>query len=185
MEVAQEKHRYMASVVLGLAVAVVLFGFYILSHRNYLLFHCLVELFSIAVAWGIFMLLWNSRRFMEDGCFLLVGISFLYVGIVDLLHTLAYSGMGVFPGAGSNLATQMWIIARYMQSVSLMGAPLMLQRRVKPGFLFAVYAFVSLLTLLSVFYWGVFPDCYVEGRGLTQFKVVSEYVICVVLFVKS
>jgi PAS domain-containing protein len=34
--------------------------------------------------------------------------------------------------------------------------------------------------VVSVFA-GRFPDCFVEGSGLTQFKVSSEYVICVML----
>ena len=40
---------------------------YLTSLYSYLLFHVFVELFSIAVAWGIFMVVWNSRQFHDNG----------------------------------------------------------------------------------------------------------------------
>jgi PAS domain S-box-containing protein len=40
---------------------------------------------------------------------------------------------------------------------------------------------LSALAFASIFYWKVFPDCYVEGVGLTQFKIVSEYIIAGIL----
>jgi len=39
---------------------------------------------------------------------------------------------------------------------------------------------VSLL-FLSIFYWKVFPSCFVEGSGLTPFKKISEYIISLIL----
>ena len=46
-----------------------LFGLYLTSLYNYLLFHSIAELFSVVVAIGIFMLAWNSRRFMDNSYF--------------------------------------------------------------------------------------------------------------------
>ena len=47
--------------------------------------------------------------------------------------------------------------------------------------MFTVYSLVTLLILLSVFYWKTFPVCIVEGVGLTPFKVISDYIICLIL----
>jgi hypothetical protein len=91
------------------AAAVSITGLYLLSRVNYLLFHCSVEVFSIVIAFAIFAIAWNSRRMMGSNFLLFIGIACLFVGRVDLLHTLAYRGMGVFPEYGSNLATQLWI----------------------------------------------------------------------------
>ena len=81
---------------------VVLTGLYLTSLYSYLLFHSLSEIFSVVVAWGIFMIAWNSRQFLDNNYFLFVGIAYLFVGGVDLLHTLAYKGMGVFQGSDAN-----------------------------------------------------------------------------------
>ena len=75
-------------------------GCYAVSRYNYLLFHSLVEVFSAIVACAVFMLFWNTRRFLDNGFFLFIGIACLFAGIFDLLHVLTYHGTCVFPGAG-------------------------------------------------------------------------------------
>lgn len=161
-------------------VSLVLVGLSLTSFYSYVLFHSLAEVFSIVVAGTIFSLTWYSRRWLDNHAILLLGISSLFVGGVDLIHTLAYKGMGVFPGDNANLATQLWIAARSLQSVAFLLAPLYVTRRFKPHAGVLVCGVATAFLLGSIF-WGVFPDCYVEGVGLTPFKKVSEYVISLVL----
>ena len=146
-----------------------------------MLFDRIDEIFSIGVASGVFMVAWNSRRFLDNHYFLFIGIAYLFVAALDLTHTLAYKGMGVFQGYGTNLATQLWIAARYMGSLSLLLAPFFLRRRLKINFVFLGYALVTFLLLMSIFYWNIFPVCFVEGVGLTPFKKISEYIIALIL----
>jgi len=105
-------------------------GLTVASGYNYLLFHGLAEIFSIVIACGIFMLAWNTRRFQDNAYLVLLGIAYLFIGGFDLLHTLAYKGMGVFVEAGANLPTQLWIAARYLESISLLAAPFFCRRRI-------------------------------------------------------
>jgi signal transduction histidine kinase/DNA-binding response OmpR family regulator len=151
------------------------------SLHSYLLFHTLAELFSVVVAWGIFLVAWNSQDYQSNGYLLFVGIAYLFVGALDLLHALAYQGMSIFAVQDPNLATQLWIAARYLQSVSLLIAPLFLRRKGKAAFLFMAYTLVTLLLLGSIFYWQIFPDCFLPGVGLTSFKRASEFVISAIL----
>jgi PAS domain S-box-containing protein len=164
-----------------MAGILVFFGLYLTSLYNYLLFHSLSEIFSIVVACGIFMVTWNSRRFLDNNYLLLLGIAYLFVGGLDLIHTLTYKGMGIFQGYGTNLATQLWIAARYTESLSLLIAPLFFRRKLKINLLFFSYMLVLLLLLISIFYWNIFPICFVEGVGLTPFKKISEYIISLIL----
>ena len=89
-------------VVIAAAILIVL---YLISLQNYLLFHSIVELAGIAVAFSIFILVWNTRKAITNNFFLIVGVSFLFIGTLDLVHTLAYKGMGVFPWATADLPT--------------------------------------------------------------------------------
>jgi len=164
-----------------IAGILILFGLYLASLYNYLLFHSFAEIFSIMVAFGIFIVAWNSRRILDNSYLLLLGIAFLFIGTLDLFHTLAYKGMNVFQGYETNLPTQLWIAARYMESLSLLIAPLFLSRRLKADLVLMAYAFVTFLVLGSVLYWHIFPTCFVEGAGLTPFKKISEYVISFIL----
>ena len=159
----------------------VFLGLYLTSLHSYLLFHSFAEIFSMVVAFGIFVIAWNSRRFLDNNYLLFIGIAYLFVGAVDLIHTLAYKGMGVFQGYETNLPTQLWIAARYMESLSLLLAPFFFGRRLKAHSVFLGYVIATFLLLTSIFYWDIFPVCFVEGVGLTPFKKISEYIISVIL----
>ncbi|MGO9572620.1 MAG: MASE3 domain-containing protein [Desulfomonilaceae bacterium] len=161
--------------------ALIFCGLYLMSLQGYLLFHTAVELFSIAVAWDIFFIAWNSRRLLANNYLLFLGISYLFVGGIDLLHTLAYKGMEVFPASRSDLASQLWIAARSVQSVSLLIAPLFLGRRLRVNLVIAGFSLVAAALVTSIFYWKVFPDTHLEEVGLTTFKIWSEYGICLIL----
>jgi signal transduction histidine kinase len=165
------------AIALGLAV---LSALYLTSLHSYLLFHSLVELFTIIVAGGILVIAWNARGYINDNYLLFIAIASVFVALVDLIHTLAYQGMGVFKSDTANLATQLWIAGRYLQSLSWLIAPLFLGRRLRPGLQIAAYFLVTSFLLLSIFYWQVFPAAFVQGVGLTVFKVTSEYVISLI-----
>ncbi len=46
----------------------------------------------------------------------------------------------VFPGYGTNLGIQLWVIARFLQSLSLIAALSFMRWRISAGYLFAAYA---------------------------------------------
>ena len=164
---AEERLITVAWMVL-LAVAL-----FVVSRFDYLLFHGLVETVSLVVATSVFFLAIHAREHMENAALRLLGVGFLFIALVNLLHTLAYKGMGVFPGYGANLATQLWIALRLMSAGTFLLAPLLLERRV--DLLLATVAYAALTTaLLWAVFTGHFPVCYVEGQGLTAFKIWAE-----------
>ena len=173
--------RWVQFIWMALSGGTVLAGLLVISKDSYLLFHTLIEMFSIIVAGSTFMIAWNARSYLDNDYFLFVGIAYFFIGFIDLLHTLAYHGMGVFVAAGSNLATQLWIAGRYLQSITLLIAPLFCSRKLKIRFQLLIYSVVTSLLLASIFYWQIFPACYVEGSGLTTCKIVSEYIVIAIL----
>ncbi|PWR73970.1 PAS domain S-box protein [Methanospirillum lacunae] len=168
-------------------IATVLVVLFYISLRNYLLFHGVVELAGIAVAFSIFIIIWNTRGVINDTFFLILGISFLFIGGIDLVHTLAYKGMGIVPGPDADYATQLWIAARYFQSISFIIGSLFIGRTITKGRKYdadiIITVFTAAITLIfaSIFIWQIFPTCYIEGIGLTRFKITSEYLISLIL----
>jgi len=165
----------------GGVLALLLGGLYLTKLYRYVLFHSLAEGFSIVVACGIFMLAWNSRRFIDNPYLLFVGIAYLFVAGIDFVHTLAYSGMGVFDDYPADLSVQLWIGARYLEGGTLLIAASLVRRKPNVTALVFAYTAVSGLFLASLFAWPVFPRCFIDGVGLTAFKILSEYVICLFL----
>ena len=171
--------KHFTPALVGLLVLAVL---YAASLYNYLLFHSLAEMFSIVIAFGIFMVTWNTRRFSTNHYLLLIGIAYLFIGALDFAHMLAYEGMNVFVGYDADVATQLWVAARYLEGLTFLVAPFMLDRKVRPWLYFLVYGTLSGVILLTIFYWRIFPVCYLPGAGgLTPFKIISEYVVCLLL----
>ncbi|MFC1844525.1 MASE3 domain-containing protein [Thermodesulfobacteriota bacterium] len=160
-----------------------LFLFFIeTAHHNYLLFHSTVELFSIFVAFGIFVIAWNSHKLIDNNYILILGIAYLFIGVLDLLHTFSYKGLGIFPSYSANLPTQLWIASRYIESITLLIAPFFIGKSLRIPLLCCVYASITFLFIGAIFVWDIFPACYIDGFGLTPFKRYSEYLISAFLF---
>ncbi|MCD1293556.1 hypothetical protein CUJ83_00910 [Methanocella sp. CWC-04] len=159
----------------------VICGFFMLSDYNYVMFHMTVELIIVIVASMIFVITWYSRKFINNDYFLIIGIAFLFAGILDFIHLLTYKGMNILIGYGTNLPTQLWVAGRYLESLSFIFAAFMINRKLNGKTIFFGYSLITIFLLLSIFYWGIFPQCYIEGEGLTRFKIYSEYVIITLL----
>jgi PAS domain S-box-containing protein len=182
--VEKASSRRVQYIAISVGVALSLIGLYFLRVYSYLLFHSVTEVFAIVITFAIFVIAWNSRRTMDNYFLLFVGIAFLFVGGLDLIHTLAYKDMGVFPAPYTgitNLATQLWIATRYLLSISFLLAVLFVRRKFKPSLVFAGYTVALALIFASIFWFGNFPTAFVDAagpdHGLTMFKIVSEFLI--------
>ena len=164
-------------------ICLVLIFIYSKQH-SYILFHTLVELFSIVIAFAVFIVAWNSRKMQDNKYLHVIGISYLFIGALDLLHTLTFNGMNIIsvPGYPAN---QFWIATRGMEALIFLGGFLMIGRKQKINteLLFLLYFVVSSLIAASILVWQIFPVCFVAGKGQTDFKVIGEYIIIALLLV--
>lgn len=183
-----------------------LFTLIYVAITNFLLFHILVELFSIIIGFGTFFFLWTARNTIEDDFYHIIGISAFFISFIDLIHSLTYKGMNILTEFDVNLPTQLWIAARGMQALAFLGAIgtiSIVKRKPKETlqkswvkispyiFYLGLFSVMTIFLMASIFIWSLFPDCYIEGMGLTSFKKVSEYVIstwfliCIILLYKK
>lgn len=163
-------------------------GLFGVSRVNYLLFHALAEIFSIVVAVMLAATTWNARRMLENSYFQVLGGSFLFVGIIDLLHTLAFKDMGVFAGTtasdpnAANLGTQLWLAGRYLQSFAMVTAGFFIRRRGNFGAPLVIFGLTA-AAMLGAIFGGFFPAAMLDGVGMTPFKIRSEYVFIVIYLI--
>ena len=162
--------------------SILLVGLYFTSLYSYLLFHNIAEIFSIIVACGMFMIAWNSRKYIKNKYLIFIAVSYLFIAGLDLLHTLSYKGMNIFKDY-DYYANQLWIAARFMESTTLLIAFYCVGKKkiIQPIWVFIGYTIITSLIILSIFYWKTFPICFIDGQGLTPFKKNSEYVICIII----
>ncbi len=164
------------------ALFIVIIAFlYEVSRYNFALFHTAIEFASIAIAVAIFLLVWKSRHIVENNYLVFIGISFLFIAILDFLHTTVYQGVGILPDGGGTLSTRFWIAARYMEAVTLLAAPLLMRKKIRMDLIAIVYLAADIIIVASIFIFRNFPATYIEGVGLTPFKIISEYIIALLL----
>lgn len=175
-----KKQGYPQRLLNGLLLCSLLSLLYLSSFYNYLLFHTLAELFSITISITIFTLVWNNRRETDNHYLVFIGIASVFIAILDTFHLLAYKGMPIFIGYDTNLPTQLWIAARYLLSITVLLALALRAKKISIPVTVLVYSLVTIL-LLTLIFLRVFPVCYVEGTGLTNFKKLSEYIIIIIL----
>lgn len=147
---------------------------------SYLAFHTVAELISIVVAFTALIVAITSRKFTRNNHIIFISILFGWCAAIDLLHTMNYRGMALWVQDNGNVGVQFWIVARSLQAVGLLIAPLFLVRPVNSllthGVLAAYTAVTSWLVLT-----GNFPAMFVTGDGLTDLKIGAEIAIMAVL----
>jgi signal transduction histidine kinase/PAS domain-containing protein len=174
------KTNYRTSIAVTLLIVI----FNVSIGYNYLLFHTLVELFSIIVAFSVFTITWNSRKMLDNNYLYLQGITYLFIGALDLLHTITFKGMHIIidPIYYSN---QFWVATRFLEAAAIIAGFLFFQtkKRLNADLIFAIYTIITLLIILSILKWEIFPICYVDAIGQTTFKIYSEYSIIALLLI--
>lgn len=153
---------------------------YPFSRSNYLLFHSLIEHACVIVFMSMFLLVWNARDYLRSGFLLQIGLASLPVAIMDWTHSMAFHGMNVFGPVGRNLATSLWVQARFIQATSILLAVIfhsVHSRSIRPGSYLLFWMALGAL-FMGLSFCGVFPVCFDERSGLTPFKIGAELFIC-------
>ncbi|AKI97821.1 sensor domain-containing diguanylate cyclase [Kosmotoga pacifica] len=151
-----------------------------LSRVNYLFFHSIIETLAIVVGFSIFVIAVFSYRFIDNLFIKKLGIVYSAVIIVDFVHMLSYKNMGVFLNFDANQPTQFWILGRVLETFGLLYAVALSDKHNK--FFCCIFYPITAAGIWAVFA-RAFPDCFIEGQGLTQFKVFTEYVLVSVIVV--
>jgi signal transduction histidine kinase len=158
---------------------------------SYLPFHSFAETFSIVVSMMIFGVMWHGSGSERDGGLIMLSCAMLAAGLLDFGHMLSVSNMPAFVTPSSpDKGIAFWLAARMTAAVGLVLAALRLESPLgMPG---SRYTLVGIsLGITAVTYWVVLfhldalPRFFVEGSGLTPFKVASECFITAMLAVPT
>ena len=158
--------------------------FYFLSQYNFLLYHIIVEFISISIGIFVFAIAINTINITSNVFILLIGTTFFTSAILDLLHTIAFKGMNILPVSGTNIASQLWISARFVQAAGLLAGAFIVNMivtkrcRILISLISSVY---FILSVVFIMFLKIFPTTFVDGQGLTLFKKIMEYIIIFIL----
>lgn len=163
-----------------LAVLIIII-FTSIAQFNFLLFHTFGELISVIIGFCMVIIAVNTYKISKDSYFTFIAIAFGFANLFSLIHALTYKGMNIIPGYDHNLSAQLWIISRYIESISILASFMFLRGKIlkiKPTII--MYTLITSSLLLMIFNKIIFPDCFIDGKGLTKFKMVSEIIISLI-----
>ncbi len=72
----------------------------------------------------------TNKNIVQDVLFFGCMGAILFVAIIDLFHLLAFKGMNLFPFASTNAASQLWLVARFLQTIAILFWSLSLQKKI-------------------------------------------------------
>ena len=189
----ERSSRILAAACLALAIPLALIALLhldltgVFAVPDYLVFHNVAEFFAIATSFATFAVAWFTREHSEDEHALVLGSIFLGIGLMDLMHTLGYSGMPALLTPNSALkSTQFWIATRFLSAAAFLGSafvrPTSHSRWLPKWLPLAAALTVSgTVFVLVTFFPGLLPATFVPGTGLTPFKKDAEAVIVLLL----
>ena len=134
----------------------------------------------MVVCLSVVIMAGSLYQFLDDDFAIFLGAALVAVATLHIMHVADYPGLGMVSGS-LDPPTQLWIAARFLLAVSLIASAFVIGRRVDVRLMAVVFAGYAAVTLASIYWWGIFPATLQES-GLTTFKKLAEYGICV-LFV--
>lgn len=150
---------------------------------GYLPLHTLLETVAIVVAMLIFVVGWNAQGREQSGNVILLACAFFGIGWLDFFHVLSYKGMPDFvTPSDTEKAVAFWLAARLMAGVILLVVAVRPWRPFaavssKYIVLTVVTAVTAGVSWLFLYHLEWMPRTFVEGEGLTPFKVNFEYAL--------
>lgn len=153
--------------------------------------HTFAETFSIVVAMLIFGVGWNAYSKDRPGNIIILACAFLAVGLLDFAHTISYNGMPDFiTPAGREKGINFWLAARLLAALALLVVAVRPWQPLSNSawryvFLAGFLAITALVYWLGLFHQPLWPRTFIEGQGLTPFKIAVEYLVIAILIVPA
>ena len=156
------------------------------ANKNFLVYHTISELISVMITFLILITSLYHYELNKSNKLIILGIAFGFVSCFDLMHLFTYKGMGILADNNAwNTSTQLDIVGRFIESLSFLICFLLPAKEYNLKKIFFNYFFILVLVMFSIFSFNIFPECYIEGYGLTSFKIISQYVSCIILFIAT
>ncbi len=153
--------------------------------NNKLFFHTSVEILSVLLGYTILLLVFSIPQVAAKPFFRLTAYGYFWVSNLDLLHALTFEGMGIFQNGTTNVSVQFWIVARFLETLTLLGGGFLLysQQFTKKQIDQVFWLFFAIFGLgsVSIYFFSFFPTVFIPGSGLTSFKIGTELLLCAVL----
>lgn len=151
---------------------------YFISKQSYILFHTIIELTTVVLGFTLMLMALGTIKICKNNYFHYLAIILGFLALIDLFHALTYTGINIFSN-NFNMSIQLGILAKYYGCIMLNLSILYINKKFNFLKVFIINAIVVISFILSITLFKVFPVCYIDGIGLTNFHNISEYLISI------
>lgn len=146
----------------------------IFGKENYVTVHLLIEIFIIVAIMSIALQIWTTSKYNLTNRVVYLFSLFLFIGIIEILHTLTYKGMPFFIyESNPYMATWFYITSRLTLPISLIAIFSTKEKRVENNFKIAILILVGILismTILTVYSPAKILPPLINEYGITPLK---------------
>lgn len=161
--------------VLGWVSAFLLF--FLVSVYDYQLFLVAAQAFSVFVAFSIFVIAWNSRRFMENKYLLFIGMAYLFIGGLEFTYIFIHQRNILLGLKDADASSQLLVLAHYLQGLSFLIAPFLYKRRISPYAILAVHLAVFVFVVLLILYWDIFSIFIASSGKILFLNRINSFIV--------
>lgn len=162
-----------------------------LPHHYFLPLHTFLEFAAILFAFLVFASVWHTPEKEVSTSSLLIAVTLLATGWLDFAHVMSYKGMpDLITPSSPQKAIAFWLFARILFAGVILFVSffphLHLPGRRFRYMLLAIFSAINLAVLWLVFFQeSSLIVTYDESTGLSQFKIITEWVITAMLAVAA
>jgi polar amino acid transport system substrate-binding protein len=153
--------------------------------------HTAAEFFAISVSFLVFAIGWHTYGIERSRNSIMLACGFLAIGLVDLAHTLSFSGMPDFVTQSSiDKAIVFWLVDRVLFAILMLRVATQSWKIVAAKnehylWLIANLILVAFIYWIGLYHADIFPQMFISGVGLTEFKITIELIITSVTLISS
>jgi PAS domain S-box-containing protein len=162
-----------------------LLGLNIVSFKNQLLFHFLIETIAIVLCACLFTIVWILRERIDNGFYNVLGIGMLFSAFFDLMHILTFEGMPIFPNLGLNESFYFFLAGRLLQGLTFLVAPICVGKTTRNNLALLLYSLISLAMTLVIIQNDLPPLFSPSGSHTLMRSAIDSIIIvlfCVALY---
>ncbi|MEO3677901.1 EAL domain-containing protein [Rheinheimera sp. FR7-31] len=157
-----------------------------LPHEMYLPLHTMLEVIAVVVAALIFAVIREQALVKMTLRGAVIASAFFAIFWLDLAHLLSFKGMPAYFSTNDFEKTvNFWLAARLVAALALFFIVLPLADKSTTSRRFYQMLLSATIMVLALHYWFIalphtVPRTFIEGQGLTSFKIAAEYLVILI-----
>lgn len=177
LEIIPKEYR----LIVGEVILVVVF--FRIASPSTLFFHSTMGMIGLLLAYHIFFLGTNYLQLSSQPFIFSISVLSVLFVIIDFIRVFLFWRNPFLLRNIIDLTIQLWLVARFAECAIYFVGFLVWFKRYRFLNLGLIYLGSIIFLFCSSFLWNIFPLSYQPGLGLTNFTLVSEYIISAYVYI--